>query len=184
MIRCVAIVYGYYYNNWDGKIISYDKRWQILSQINLFSFSGEMSLQYMIRIREEYITYRNGIACDYHRVPCDCTCHRSARSVREDPCMQCKAIHDAKKKFKWVITQSRRQEVSHLNAKFEPPDGVAFSHMMFSFFSYEPVRDIALSIIQEIQTKFQEQPVTALIALEAVLSELCSQRPADFNHTQ
>nr|XP_039256847.1 uncharacterized protein LOC120333484 [Styela clava] len=109
--------------------------------------AGEIAMQYMITIRESYITYRAGTPCEYNAVPCNCSCHKLSRA--NEPCHQCKVVHDMKKKF-----------------------------------NYEPVRETALGIIREIQSKYsQSRPEMALITLEAVLSELCSQRPADFNHS-
>ena len=55
-------------------------------------------MEYVIQIRETYITYRKGIPCEMHLVPCCCSCHRQKKSF----CAQCKAIHDLKKMFKFV----------------------------------------------------------------------------------
>jgi len=48
--------------------------------------------------------------------------------------------------------------------------------------SYEPVRKIVYQLIDETAKYCETQPHQALVLLEALLSELCSHRPADFNH--
>ncbi|CAK8695886.1 unnamed protein product [Clavelina lepadiformis] len=108
--------------------------------------SGDLAMKYVVRIRETYITYRNGIPCEAYNVPCDCACHREARHHSEI-CPQCKAVHDMKKRF-----------------------------------NYEPVRKIILETVKEIQQNYSNKPFSALVLFEALLSELCSHRPADFNH--
>nr|CAB3261731.1 uncharacterized protein LOC100177267 [Phallusia mammillata] len=110
------------------------------------SAAGERSVQFIIKIREAYITYRTGIQCDFHQVPCDCNCHRDNK-LKPEGCVNCKAVHDLRKRF-----------------------------------NYDPVRQVIYALLDEIDKSFSDQPYPALVLFEALLSELCSHRPADFNH--